>query len=210
MLALVAGNVSYGQHFHGGGHYHVEPGHFHRHHDHYDYHPARIIYRPELHTVRGPIVFGEEDHSHDHTGSNERHVFGGFSHIDDLTMQLSQEANLLCYELHYNYQHNPGFSQTYREAYEILTTAKYLHGLEHSGNREKLRRAATELDQLFHHVESDVESWTAHHHRQVGFGGLGDKLQAVETTLHHLLDDVGVRSQFVAAPEPAESFPIGR
>jgi hypothetical protein len=141
------------------------------------------------------------------SGPSMRPVFGAFSHIDELTRQLSREANALCLELHYNHQHNPGFTQTYREAYEIWTTAKYLHGLEHSGNREKLKQTAVELDKLFHHVQGDVVDWTAHHHRQVGFGGLADKLDAVEATLHHLLDDVGVRSQFPDAPD-SENAPV--
>jgi hypothetical protein len=197
-LALAGVSTSHAQHYH--GHYHQAPGHYHRHYDHYDYHPGPTVYYPHSHSA--PAHYGYEGHSHDHTGSNYRRVFGAFSHIDELTMQLTREANSLCKELYYNFQHNPGFAQTYREAYEILTTAKYLHGLEHSGNREKIKQAATELDGLFHHVESDVVDWTAHHHRQIGYGGLEYKLRAVESTLHHLMSDVGVQSQFASAPAP--------
>ncbi len=144
--------------------------------------------------------YSGETHSHNHAAvQSTSSAFGSYSHIDDLTIQLSREANLLCLELHYNFQHNPGFSQTYREAYEILTTANYLHGLEHSGNRERMRTTAIELDGLFHHVQGDVVAWTAHAHRQVGYGGLEGKLNAVENTLHHLMNDVGAASQAGAA-----------
>ena len=226
---LLGGGAATAQHWHSGsGHHHYQPGssiyqpgHFDWHGNHYDYHPGQYIYRPPTHTHQPPVIqryqsypsvrrdpysYGHESHSHDHAGpSRVQYQFGGFSHIDDLAVQLEQDANQLCLELHYNYQHNPGFRETYREAYEILTTAKYIHGLEHSGNRDKLRQAAAELDQLFHHVHQDVATWTAHYHRRVGQDGLTGKIARLETTLHHLMDDVGVRTQYGddQAPAPA-------
>ncbi len=187
-----------------GDHYDVQPGHYDYHPGGYDYHaPARrqplqgsvVPHRPNYVSPPRTSYYRGEGHSHDHAGAHipREIAFGGFSHIDDLAVELEQRANDLCLELHYNYQHNPGFRTVYREAYEILTTAKYIHGLEHAGNRDKLRQAAGELDGLFHHVQGHVSDWTGHRHRTVGYGGLADKVAAVEETLHHLMDDVGVR-----------------
>lgn len=208
-----------------GGHYHVEPGHLHRHGNHYDYHPGRIIYHPDqtpsYYAPRTTYVqpsyggaYGSsyDGHSYDHQSggytTGYRGTYGGFTHIDDLAIQLEEQANLMCLEMHYNYQHNPGYRETYREAYEILTTAKYIHGLEHAGNRDRIRQAVLELDPLFHHVQEDVRHWTRHDHRPLGGGSLKMKMVAVEETLHHLMNDVGATSQYgdaagEAAP-PAE------
>ena len=152
----------------------------HHHHDHYqDYQHDYQHHGPQNHTAyRAPS-------------------FGGYSQIDVLADRMQQEANLFCLELHYNYQHNPGYRQTYREAYEILTVAKYIHGLEHSGNREKIRSAIIEMDDLFHHIlRDDIATWTPHHHRRIGIGGLNGKLENLEETMHHLMDDVGAQSKF--------------
>lgn len=207
------------QHNHGPGHYDYHPGQYVPHGGHYHYQPGHYDYHAPTYSQPRPIYvqpqpsyvvpsrpsyvspprtsyYSGEGHSHNHAGNHApaRITYGGFSHIDDLAATLESQANDLCLELHYNYQHNPGFRETYREAYEILTTAKYIHGLEHAGNRDKIRQAVGELDGLFHHVQSDVAGWTGHHHRPVGHGGLTAKLEDVEETLHHLMDDVGVRS----------------
>lgn len=204
------GGGNYGGGYQGGGHYDYHPGHYDRHNGHWDYHPGHYDWhdphhdgwdhvqpsyvRPSRPTYVSPprtAYFGETNHPHDHV--TRRITYGGFSHIDDLAIELEERMNTLCLELHYNYQHNPGFNETYREAYEMLTMAEYIHGQEHAGNREEIRRAVLDLDGLFHHVESDVAHWTSHHHRRIGHGGLMTKLGDVERTLHHLMEDVGAQ-----------------
>lgn len=205
------------QHGHGPGHYDYHPGRYDRHHGHYDYHPGHYDYHGPAYSRPRPIYvpprtgylipvqpgyvapptgyFGGEDHPHDHASSPQpaQIAYGGFAHIDDLAAALEAQANDLCLELHYNYQHNPGFREAYRDAYGILTTAKFIHGSEHAGDRERLRAAVGELDGLFHHVQTGVAGWTGHHHRRVGQGGLAAKLEDLQETLHHLMDDVGAR-----------------
>jgi hypothetical protein len=56
-----------------------------------------------------------------------------------------------------------------------------------------------ELDALFHQVQQEVATWTVQPDRQIGSGNAQVKLVAVETTLHHLMTDVGVRSHFATA-----------
>jgi hypothetical protein len=179
----LAGATAQAQHWY-------EPGY---HHDsHFDSHGGGHTY--------GPRYYGRgyDDHSfmHQHGFPEQRveYRFGGFSHVDDLAYSLEKQANLLCWELYYNYQHNPGYRETYREVYEMAQVAKFIHGLEHARNRQRLKEEALRMDSLFHHIERDMASWTAHHHRRVGQGGLTSKLEVFEETLHHLMDDVGVRS----------------
>jgi hypothetical protein len=118
--------------------------------------------------------------------------FGGYAHVDDLAGRLERQMNQLCLDLHYNYQHNADFAATYREAYQILETAKYIHDKEHQGDRDEVARRLDEVDGLFHHVEADVADWSRRQKRQIGLGGAKAKLEAVEATLHHLMHDVGV------------------
>jgi hypothetical protein len=62
-----------------------------------------------------------------------------------------------------------------------------------------------ELDGLFHHVQEDAAHWRRRHFRQIGQGTVQDKLQVVEATLHHLMNDVGVEGihgELEAAPPP--------
>ncbi|MEX2091469.1 MAG: hypothetical protein WD971_02270 [Pirellulales bacterium] len=137
--------------------------------------------------------------------------FGGFAYVDDLSGRLQQLANQLCLDLHYNYRHNPGFADTYRTAYEIFDTAKYLHAKEHQGDRDDIARRLEELDVSFHAVESEVTSWSRQSKRQVGQGGAQAKLETLGATLHHLMHDVGVTGVHAdAAPanESSEEAPV--
>jgi hypothetical protein len=132
--------------------------------------------------------------------------FGGYSHVDDLAGRLERQANELCLDLHHNYRHNAGFAETYREAYQILSTAKYIHAKEHQGDRDEVARRLDELDGLLHHVQDDVNGWSRRQRRQIGQSGLQTKLTQVEATLHHLMHDVGVQGTHgapAAAPPTA-------
>jgi hypothetical protein len=143
--------------------------------------------------------------------------FGGYSHVDDLAGRLERLANDLCLDLHYNYRHNRGFAATYREAYQMLATAQYIHDKEHQGDRDEVARRVDELDGLFHHVESDVQGWSRRNVRQIGRSSVRAKLNQIRATLHHLMNDVGVRgshddrlpapvapADFEVAPTPAD------
>lgn len=142
---------------------------------------------------------------------------GGFAYVDDLSGRLERHANQLCLDLHYNYRHNPNFAETYREAYQILETAKYIHEKESQQDRAEVARRLNDLDGLFHHVQGDVKDWSRRPARQIGDGGLQTKLELVEATLHHLMNDVGVKGAHgqpesssatdssETAPQPAEA-----
>lgn len=129
--------------------------------------------------------------------------FGGFSHVDDLSGRLEFLTNELCLDLHYNYPHNRGYAETYREAYEILQAAKFAHAKEHQQDREALARTLAQVDPLFHHVNEEVAGWSRRHVRLIGSLGMADKLQQMESLIHHLLHDVGVRPEHDAGNEQA-------
>lgn len=128
--------------------------------------------------------------------------FGGFGHVDDLAMRLETLMNELCLDLYYNYSHNPGFLETYSEAYSLLETAKFIHAAEHANDRDAISRKLGGADALFHHVEDDVRGWSRIHHRQIGTLGILSKMDMAESVLHHLMRDVGVK------PELPEVAPV--
>lgn len=140
--------------------------------------------------------------------------YGGYSHVDDLSDRLVRLANSLCLDLYYNYRHNPGYPETYRAAYQILTTAKYIH--DNQSDREEIARQLNELDLLFHSLRDGLASWSRQAVRQVGPSDVQGKLADVEATLHHLMNDVGVKGAHQnpadagateTAPPPPESVP---
>ena len=122
-----------------------------------------------------------------------RYAGGEFSHVEDLSIRLETLANDLCLDLHYNYSHNRGFRQTYREAYKILQIAQDIHEANHRNDRRAIQRRIEGMDELFHHIQEDVHSWTRHEHRPVGGTDMHTKLELTENTIHHLMYDVGAR-----------------
>jgi hypothetical protein len=134
----------------------------------------------------------------------EEVVFGAFTHVDDLAIRLETRANELCLDLYYNYSHNFEFRATYSEAYQVLEVARYIHDSEHRHDRDAVQDQLRGLDDLFHHVHDDVRSWTRHHRRQIGESGILSKMDLLGSTLHHLMNDVGVR----LTPETNEQAPL--
>jgi hypothetical protein len=133
----------------------------------------------------------------------EEIAFGAFSHVDHLAVRLEELANEVCLDLYYNYSHNFEFRETYSEAYQVLEVARYIHDAEHRHDRAAIQEQLQGLDDLFHHVQDDVRGWTRHHRRQIGNLGILSKMGLLESTLHHLMNDVGVK----LAPGTGEQAP---
>ena len=199
------GDGHYGGHGHGIGHVDIHFGHHfvlphisHHHHGSYwvdsglyYYQPRTIVTAPGVYVASKPTAI----------------EFGGYAHVDDLTGRLSLLANDLCLDMHYNYQHNPGFADVYGEAYQIFDLAKSMQSLSESGDRVELVRLVQDLDPLFHHVQGEVATWSRRHQRQIGQSGLLTKIEVMESLLHHLMYDVGVQPHSdptsEVAPPPA-------
>jgi hypothetical protein len=168
-------------HYHHGSYY-VDSGY-------YYYQPQTFVTDPTQYVVSKPVAV----------------KFGSFSHIDDLSSRLERLANELCLDMYYNYSHNPAFAETYREAYQILQTAKYVHVKEHQDDRAEVARRLSELDPLFHHVQGEVGGWSRHHHRQIAQGSATAKIAVMEAILHHLMNDVGVKPQSMRSMETSSN-----
>lgn len=139
--------------------------------------------------------------------------FGAFKHQEQLADRLETLANQFCLDLHYNYRHNRNFAEVYREAYQLLQAAKYVHASEHRGDRNAIRKSATSIDNLFHHVQEEVSDWTRVDSRRVGDYSLLAKTEELQALIHHLMFDVGVKPDHdreEQAPPPAGAAPAPR
>ena len=177
--------------------HHISPGASALQHGLYHMHNGRYYYTPPSTIGRRVVV------------SRPAIVtFGGFSHVDDLAARLEDQCNEFLLDLYYNYSHNPGFRETYGEAYQLYEVARYIHAAEHHQDREAMRAKLGGMDALFHHLQDDVRGWSRHHHRQVGALGILSKMELIESTLHHLMNDVGVHAtpeiEGELAPVPAD------
>jgi len=177
-------------HGHATGQYYVQGGNY--------YYAPQV---PNQHAVAKPAIM----------------QFGGFTQYADLSGRLETLVNDLLLDLHYNYPHNPGFAATYREGYQLLGVAKYIHNAKHNNDRAAMRSQLTGADQLLHHIRDDVRGWTRINHHRVGRLGINAKIALAEATLHHLMNDVGVSASGQApapiAPAPAPiaaPVPVGR
>ena len=117
----------------------------------------------------------------------------------------------MCLDMYYNFQNNRDFAHVYREAYDILQAAKFVHAKEHQGNHQAIRERAAAIDRLFHHVEDQASRWVQGGDRRIGDDRLLDKLARVEAIIHHLCWEVGVephgRPRPPAAIDPNQPAP---
>ena len=146
------------------------------------------------------------DHDHDHGHKlrpAESYRFGAYSHVDQLANRVMRDANAVCWEMYRNYSYEPGYRQAYREAYEMLKTAEYIHELvHHGGRRSRVAHEIEELDKLFHDIEQGTRSWQRPRYRDYHGGGLDEKMEILEANLHHLMDDAGYKPNNTLAPRP--------
>ena len=157
--------------------------------------PSSQNSRGTYYTNNNVRYYHDHDHGHGHAGRPAPVQFGGFSHTDDLAIRLEFLGSELCFDMHYNYQHNHEFDDTYREALDLFHQAKAVHLESHHGHHAELAKLVAQMDPLFHHIEKDVATWTRHDHRQVGQGGIKSKMEQMESLIHHMMYDAGVEPQ---------------
>lgn len=170
----------------------------------------RLAYLTTL-TVLGMTVMcsGEARADHDHDFRDERSSrFGAYSHVDELALRVMKRANSVCWEMYRHYRYEPTFRQSYRDAYEMLKTAEYIHELvHHHGRRSRVAHEIEELDNLFHQLEQNVSHWQRdhdhyYHGSYTAHGGLNERMEELEQDLHHLMDDAGYKPKNQRAPRP--------
>jgi len=162
------------------------------HHGHYEADLYRTVLRP------APVLEVPPSPSEIH--------FGACEHVDELAAELEVLMNELCLDLYYNYSHNPGFQETYAEAYSLYQTARFIHAAEHNFDRVTVQRQLGGADALFHHVQDDVRGWTRIPRRQIGALGIIAKINFAEEALHHLMDDVGVSALPIREEPPVPAL----
>lgn len=121
--------------------------------------------------------------------------FGAFKHHHELAERLEREVTQFCLDLNHNYQRNENFDETYQEAYDLLRAVKSLDQKTEEENRQGLRRSATKIDNLFHHVQGEVAGWRGEDRRPIGDQPLPAKLEELEALIHHLMYDLGVKPE---------------
>ncbi len=121
--------------------------------------------------------------------------FGSGRHLPELADRLEFLANEYCLELHYNYQQNRGFDDVYYDAYDFLQAAKFIRVKENQQDREAIRRSAKKIDNLFHHIQEDVSRFKRQERRPIGERGIQSKTEVLQSVLHHLLYDLGVKPE---------------
>ena len=119
--------------------------------------------------------------------------FGASKHLVELAERIESLANELCLDLHHNYRNNPRFNEVYGEAYQLLQATKFIHNRENQGDREGIRRTATKIDELFHHVQEEVIGLERQENRRVGQLGLEAKTEELQALIHHMMYDQGVK-----------------
>lgn len=202
VTAIFATSTAQAQHFHG--------RHFHGPHEHYHewqhqaspshYHGSRDNFHADHHET-------SPDADHDFLTSDSHEAveetlhaqtFGKFSHVDELAAELENAVNQFCLDMHYNYSHNAGFKETYREAFSMLQSIRLIRENEHEDNREAITQGVSELVTLSQHVQGDIQEWSRHQRRQIGLGGIRTKMEMIERSLQELMFDIGFEPQGVS------------
>jgi len=139
-------------------------------------------------------------------------TFGSRAHLDNYADLLQKQANSVAWDMYRNYQGNPGFEETYKEVYELLDATKHVHALIHDATYvhgvhdvDHIAQDLHQMDQLFHHIEDDIANWVPTHasyHFARAHGDLHSRVEAMEETLHHLMEDYGVNSNLGDPPPP--------
>ncbi len=166
--------------------------------------------------IIGNSAGAQSSHHHHHAArpnyNYQRSVqFGGRSHLDALSADLKYRANAICWEMYRNYRTNPGYRETYREAYKMLQDAKHIYRLvyedeyhrHHHGQGDRIAAYLADIDSLFHHIEDDIARWRPDHVNPHHPGSELHRLtDQFKQTLEHLMEDYGVRSQIPAQQDP--------
>lgn len=98
----------------------------------------------------------------------------------------------------------------------MYVKGRYVNSSEHVGDVQAIQKTVNDIDELFHHIEEDLESWTRQARYQYGDGDVKEKVEALEAVIHHLMFDVGVtpshdeaKTGAPGAAAPAAATPPG-
>ena len=122
---------------------------------------------------------------------------GSYRHIDELALQLQEQARELYSEFKLHYRHVSDYRHLRSDGASLSRVASHIHSVAHRrGDIHHLESDMAKADRLFHHLEElvgRIEHDTLH---PVGGHTHGDLhhvhsvMQSMESTLHHLKADV--------------------
>lgn len=225
VLAVLANlNVAMSQHHHGGhsywGHgrhgHHYEPGHIdihgghidvysghgvnHHHHAIYPYYagygwesaappadfvpPASDVVAPPAPADATPATKPPEP------------TFGAYERVGEVSRDLVDLANRMCWTLHRDFQNQPTFKVTYRTAYSVFQNAAEVRSLSGDpSNRSEVIKLLELSDTGMHGVVDEVSQWTAD--PKVAGTPRAQSLQrdviSTGNALHYLMVDAGAK-----------------
>ncbi|MFK7817947.1 MAG: hypothetical protein AB8G99_04470 [Planctomycetaceae bacterium] len=128
-----------------------------------------------------------------------QYVFGKRRHLDELADRLNRRARNVLTEMQ-PYRHEWKYRAAYRRMYDIYRDTQHIQTLVRQSaygrtyaSADQLARDLHHIDQLWHDSEFDLN--------HLAFGvGMMQRRKQFGATLHHLMDDYGVRSRLVLAP----------
>ncbi len=135
---------------------------------------------------------------------NPGNGYGARLHVKRLAMELNRRSANMCRIAHGHYRNNAAFRAVYKDMYEVMKEAQHI--LELANNNVNSDHIATDLndvDQLFHKIKNGTSRWRPDNSFH---DDLPQAMKSVKKTIHHLMEDYGVKSKIgggnVPVPEP--------
>jgi len=146
-----------------------------------------------------------------------RITFGGRTHAERLANDLVTQANNICLQMDREFKGNRNYRETYRAMYSVLVDAREIRDQVARGTHRKARRdddeiatALHHMDREFHNIDAVLRTWRPDVGRQSrqDVAHLASLVDQFEETLHHMMDDYGVRTRRnVPQPQPLPGRP---
>lgn len=174
-------------------HHYVNPSyHYHDSYNHGHYHQNYYAQDQHYHVYSSPITYAAR------------------THLDTLASDLKYAANRVAWDMYENYTANPGYRETYREAYKMLQDAKHIYTLvydeqyhlhQHPGGVDHIATDLRDILALYQHIQQDIARWSPTIYNPYHDAGLlHAKMQKFGEVLNHILADYGIPAPVAGAP----------
>jgi hypothetical protein len=116
--------------------------------------------------------------------------------------ELTQKTNEFCIEMHKTYRDQPEFNEAYREAFELLQSAKQIEKDVAAGSPAKaISEQLANFDSEMHHVENHIQDFAKAQgaNNQAGQASVATNFTAVGSSLEKMMGQLGLQRQAEAA-----------
>ena len=127
-----------------------------------------------------------------------------------LSAVLVDQTNTFLWTMHKNYQSQPDFKATYRDAYELMTLSKQINETPVAQeNLKKVQDLAQQLAGKFPSVGSRISAWRSADDSSTSTGqsNLSQQFNQAEQTLRGLMTDLGVQPAPTSTTTPSNIVP---